>query len=137
MQEGAMSVASRFGAIALLGIGLGLSGCATPLEQCIAGASAEMRFIEEELTERRVNIARGYAIRREMRTEMLPDFCYSPFSGMRFMCMEPVQTVRETRRPINVADEQERIAQLERALERERRLAAAAIAQCRATYSAG
>lgn len=113
---------------------LTMSACATPQQHCIAGAQAEVRFLEEELTERRVNIARGYAIHRTPRTEMLPEFCYSPLTGMRFMCMDPVQTVRETRRPINVADEQERIAQLERALARERERAAQAVSQCRAQF---
>lgn len=111
-----------------------VTGCATPQQQCVAGATAEVRFLEEELVERRVNIARGYAIRRETRTEMLPEFCYSPVTQMRFMCMEPVHTVRESRRPINVTDEQERIAQLERALARERQLADQAVNQCRAQF---
>jgi len=111
-----------------------LTGCATPQQQCIAGATAEVRFLEEELVERRVNIARGYAIRRETRAEMLPQFCYSPVTRMRVMCMEPVHTVHESRRPINVADEQERIAQLERALARERQLAEQSVNQCRAQF---
>ena len=118
-------------------VALFLNGCATPQQQCIAGAQAEVRFLEEELTERRVNIARGYAIHRETRTEMLPGFCYSPVSRMQFMCMEPVHTQRETRRPINVADEQERIAQLERALARERQRAAQAVDECRAQFPEG
>lgn len=129
-----MRSVGRLGPSVLLGFSLALAGCATPQQQCVMGATAELRYLEEELTERRVNIARGYAIQREFRTEMRPDFCYSPFHGMSFMCMEPVQTVRETRRPINVADEQERIAQLERALARERRLSEQAVAQCRAQF---
>lgn len=116
---------------------LALSGCATPLQQCVAGATAEVRFLEDELTERRVNIARGYAIHRELRTEVLPEFCYSPVTGRRFMCMEPIQTVRETRRPINRADEQERITQLERALARESALASQAVSHCRAQFPEG
>ena len=132
-----MTGAALIRATVFAGLALALNGCATPLEQCIAGANAEVRFLQEELTERRVNIARGYAIHRETRTEMLPGFCYSPVSRMQFMCMEPVHTQRETRRPINVADEQERIAQLERALARERQRAAQAVDQCRTQFPEG
>ncbi|MCC5968593.1 MAG: hypothetical protein JJU15_01430 [Pararhodobacter sp.] len=129
----------RLGAGAALGLVLMLAGCATPLEQCVASATTEVRYLEEELTERRVNIARGYAVQREMRPDFQPGFCYSPHYGMRLsiMCMEPVQTVHETRRPINVSDEEARIALLERALTRERQLAAQATERCRAQYPPG
>lgn len=129
-----MTGAALIRATVFAGLALALNGCATPLEQCIAGANAEVRFLQEELTERRVNIARGYAIQRNTRTEMMPEFCYSPVTGMRFMCMAPVQTLHESRRPINVADEQERIAQLERALAREEQRAAQATGQCHAQF---
>ncbi len=73
-----MTGAALIRATVFAGLALALNGCATPLEQCIAGANAEVRFLQEELTERRVNIARGYAIQRNTRTEMMPEFCYSP-----------------------------------------------------------
>lgn len=113
--------------------GLLLAGCATPLERCLMQASTEVRFLEAELTERRMNIARGYAVREERQIQWFPDLCYGP-RGQVFSCMEPVEQVREIRRPINVGDEEERIAQLERSLARDRRTAAQAQAQCRADF---
>jgi len=121
----------------MLSLGLVATGCATPLEQCISQAGTEVRFLEEELAERRMNIARGYAIRRDVTTTMVPELCYTPLEGIRYFCWEPMQTVQETRRPINVGDEQERIAQLERALARDRRAMELSIAQCRAQYPEG
>lgn len=118
-------------------LGLFVAGCSTPLEQCIWSAGTEVRYIEEELSERRMNIARGYAIRRDVTTELVPEICLTPLEGIRYTCWEPMQTVRETRRPINVGDEQERIAQLERALVRDRRVMEQAVAQCRAQYPQG
>lgn len=132
-----MPFATFFRVSFVLAGALVVTGCATPLQQCLSSAYSEVRFLEEELTERRVNIARGYAIHRETQVEMMPDFCWSRAYRRSFMCMEPVPMTRESRRPINEADERERIAQLERALARERATAAQVDARCHAQFPEG
>lgn len=114
-----------------------LAGCASPLERCLAEAGREVAFLEEELAERRMNIARGYALHREPVVDFVPGLCFSVSLGAYHACMEPVERLRETRRPINVGDERERIAQLERSLQRERAQRERARAQCVAQFPAG
>ncbi len=113
-----------------------LAGCATPLDRCIQRAEREIRFLEAEITERRVNIARGHAIERRIVPQMAPAWCRDPLTGRVYTCFDWVDTVREFRRPIHVPDEEERIAQLERAVARERAAAEPAIAACRARFPA-
>lgn len=122
------------GALALAAL---LAGCASPVERCLAEAGREVALLEEEQTERRVNIARGYALHREVVVDFMPGLCFSPLLDAYRTCMEPVERLRETRRPINVDDERERIAQLERSLARERVRAGQARAQCIAQFPPG
>ncbi|MFN3955178.1 MAG: hypothetical protein ACK4LQ_12065 [Pararhodobacter sp.] len=113
-----------------------MGGCASPLERCLAEAGREVALLEQELTERRVNIARGHALHREVVVDFMPGLCFSPLLDAYRTCMEPVERLRETRRAINVGDERERIAQLERSLARERAQAERARAQCVAQFPA-
>lgn len=131
---GDMTIRGALGPLLLAGL---LGACASPLERCVAEAGREVGFLEQELTERRVNIARGYAVHREPVMDFMPGLCFSASLGSYYTCMEPVERLRETRRPINAADERERIAQLERSLTRERAQAERARAQCVAQFPAG
>jgi hypothetical protein len=113
-----------------------LAGCATPLDRCILRAERETRLLQEELTERRVNLARGYAIERRIQPQMAPVWCRDRY-GRPYTCIDWVDTVREFRRPINVTTERERVALLERAIAREREIAERQIAACRAQFAEG
>jgi hypothetical protein len=116
-------------------VGLALSGCASPLQQCLWGAEAQAREIRDELAERQANLARGFRVEyREM--PVFPRFCTDPATGAVYGCTDWVPEVEVVHRPINPEYERERIALLEQQLSREERRAADAAAQCRATYPA-
>lgn len=56
----------------LLALGLALTACATPQEQCIAGASRDLQIVTRLIAETEANIARGYALAEVVETR--PDF---------------------------------------------------------------
>ena len=128
-----MPVPKTLAALAALAL---LTACATPLERCVMGAEREIRLLQQELTERRVNLARGYAIERRIQPQMGPAWCRDPY-GRVYRCIDWIDTVREFRRPINITTERERIALLERAIAREREIADRQIEACRARFAEG
>ena len=109
-----------------------LAAC-SPLQQCLSAADQDLRDIRRELDERRANVRFGYAIDRVPDRELVPALCPGP-NGQTVTCLRWEQTVREIRRPINRAFEAERVALLESQLSRAETQAAAARAQCAATY---
>ena len=119
-------------ALVLTGI---LAGCATPLQQCLYEAERSVRDIERELAEREGNLARGYRIERVIQPRLSQDICYGA-GGAPFPCARWEQDVEEILHRIDPALERERIALLQRQLDRERPRAEAAARQCRATYPA-
>lgn len=122
-------------AAALVALAL-LAGCATPLERCLMKAEREVRVLTEELAERTANVIRGYAIEHRIVPRMGPAWCRDP-DGRLHTCFDWVETVQTIRRPVNVAVERERVAMLERAIARERRIAEQQIAACRAHFPEG
>lgn len=114
------------------GVVLALAGC-SPLQQCLAEADQDLREITRELDTRRANLRYGYSIERIQVPELVPGFCPGP-GGVPAGCMRWDTTTQEIRHPINPAFERERIALLERQLAQAQTQAAAARAQCAATY---
>lgn len=127
MRGTAFSLMIGFGAMLLL------TGCATPLQQCILTANQDVLDIQRELDERRNNIRRGYAIERILVPEFAAVMCPGA-GGLLTPCTRWVQETQEIHHRINPALEQERVALLERQLQREQINAERATAQCRATY---
>lgn len=109
-----------------------LAGC-SPLQMCLADADQGLRDVQRELDTHRGNLSRGYAIERIQVPEMVPSFCPGP-GGAPVPCMRWDTATEEIRHPINPAFERERIALLERQLTQAEAQAAAARAQCAATY---
>ena len=109
-----------------------LAAC-SPLQQCLSAADQDLREIRRELDERRANLRYGYAIERVPDQELVPAICPGP-NGQPVSCLRWEQTTREIRRPINRAYEAERVALLESQLSLAETQAAAARAQCAATY---
>ncbi|NNE51896.1 MAG: hypothetical protein HKN30_05780, partial [Sulfitobacter sp.] len=68
-----MSPARLVMSIALCGL---LAACATPREQCINRATAELRATRIALAEARDNVARGYAVFRQRVPYTVYDTCY-------------------------------------------------------------
>lgn len=122
----------RYAVIPML---LVLAACATPLEQCLNEAARDVRAIERELTDRRVALARGYTVERIPVPRMVPSVCGGP-GVTPYACMRMEQDYDEIHHRINPELERERIALLERQLDRESRRAAEAQAQCRVAHPA-
>lgn len=120
-------------ALALLGV---LGACATPLEQCLYAATSDQRAIERELGERQVALSRGFSVEYRRVPSWARGLCPGP-GGTQVTCMRPDYDVEEIHHRVNPEVERERIALLERQLERETRRAAEAQGQCRATYPEG
>lgn len=118
--------------LALVGLVL-LSGCATPLEQCLRQANRDVLEIQRELDIRRGNVQRGTRIERVIMPELQMSFCAGP-GGQPVPCQRWVQETQEFHHPINRELERERIALLERQMVRAEAAAAQASAQCRAAY---
>lgn len=121
------------GAIALL------SACGTPQERCIREASRDMAVVDQLIAEAEGNLQRGFALQRETvyRTEF--EDCTPPATAndptpRGRMC--PVQVPDTVTRPvaINLSDESAKLASLEAKRAQQGKVAAAAIAQCRAVH---
>lgn len=118
----------------VLGLGgLVLAGCATPLQQCLYEAEHPARVLERELAESYASLSRGYSIERVVVPRLVRDICVRP-NGQAVPCTHWEQDVSEVHHRIDRRNEQERIALLERQLERARAEATSGAAQCRATY---
>lgn len=122
------------GAMALAALAV-LAGCAMPLEQCLNAAGETTREIEHELSVRRRNVDLGYSIEYVARPRLVMSICEGP-GGAPTPCPMWDDDVVVVHHRIDPALERERIALLERQLERERPRAEAAAAECRAAYPA-
>lgn len=121
------------GALALL------TACGTPQERCIREASRDMAVVDQLIAETEGNLQRGFALQRETvyRTKFedcTPDPTAADPAPRRRMC--PVQQPDTVTRPvaINLADESAKLASLEAKRTQQGKVAAAAIAQCRAVH---
>jgi hypothetical protein len=110
-----------------------LAACGTPLERCVLRAERDVRLLTEELAERQGNLIRGYAIETRIVPRLGPAWCRDG-EGRVYSCIDWVDTLREFRRPIDPQAERARVALLEDAIARERRIADAQIAACRAQF---
>lgn len=119
----------------LIAVAILATGCATPLQQCLYAANQDVLDIQRELDERRVSVRTGYRIERILAPELVTETCPTP-GGTWVPCTHWSQEVQEIHHRINPALEAERVALLERQLERAQRRAVQAEAQCRATYPA-
>ena len=126
---------ARISALVLLGVGLLLAGCATPLQQCLYDAEQPSREIERSLSEEYANLSRGYSIERVRVPMMVTRTCAGP-QGRAVPCPRMDYDIEEIHHRIDRDLVRERIALLESQLDRERPRAQAAVAQCQATYPA-
>ena len=120
-------------ALAGLAVLAGLTGCATPLQQCLVAANQDVLNIQRDLDAGRNAVRYGYRIERVMMPELVTTVCPAP-GGATQPCTRWVQEIREIRHPVNRELERERVALLEQQLARAEQRAGQGEAQCRATY---
>ncbi len=116
-----------------LAILLLLAACATPEQRCVLDATKELRTVDSLIAESEANLARGYAIDREVERRPRLTFCSGGFHrhvGMSFCTTEDI-IYRDRPVALDPAAEQRKLALLK---ERRRALASASqrnVALCR------
>lgn len=116
-----------------------LTACATPQEQCIAGASRDARIVNELIKQTEANLARGYALETVVALEKDWVDCSPPPTAENpapepDMCLMDVPV--EKTRPVAI-DLNAEAAKLSSLRQQQAKFAAeaeAVVAQCRALY---
>lgn len=132
---------------ALFALCLGLAGCGTPQERCIASVTRDLRVVDRLIAETEVNLARGYAMVDQTIFVTTWNYCTGPVlvqpnaggppvlvPGQ--MCLD--DEARTVRRPVAIdpAAERRKLAGLQDQRRKILARAGPAIAQCRASYPA-
>lgn len=119
--------------LSLILLALTLAACASPQERCVLNATKELRTVDGLIAESEANLARGYAIDRELERRPRLTFCAGGIRsnvGLSF-CRDTDVYVRD--RPVALDPEAER-RKLALLRDRKARLEAAssqAVAACR------
>ncbi|MCF6302374.1 MAG: hypothetical protein L3J13_04115 [Devosiaceae bacterium] len=112
---------------------LTLSACSTPIQTCISNASADRDEIAEKFEIAQGNVERGYAIHRQSVPYTYTGQCFNGTVGS-YSCQKTGTRVLETPVTIDVNEERQKLAALERQLILANQRADAQVAQCRALY---
>ncbi|MGB8624448.1 MAG: hypothetical protein WCD16_16690 [Paracoccaceae bacterium] len=118
-----------------------LTACATPRQQCERAATEDLNVVSALIVETQQNIARGYAVEKEVRTRPQLRFCY----GDRFhrnnvgfaFCNEVEPYVVERPVAIDLAAEKAKLNSLRAKREELLIRSQAELADCAARYPAG
>lgn len=114
-----------------------LAACATPREACIAGASHDLRVVNQLIAQTQANLARGYGLETRQDVVNVNRMCQAKQSDgsiLRYPC-DDIE-VRDRRVPVALDLKAEQ-AKLDSLLKRQRELQTttdAAIRQCVASY---
>lgn len=122
----------------LLSVAALLSGCATPKQQCLSGATQELRSVERALETAQGNIARGYAVHTQRVPYTVANTCYRSHprthAAIPYSCPSTYYRTQTTPVAIDVAEERRKAEEYRRMLPRLREEARAGIRQCHAQF---
>jgi hypothetical protein len=117
------------------------AGCGTPQERCIAGATRDLRVVDGLIAETQANLDRGYALQEVERTGVRWESCRR---GPRTnagekprppeLCLEDYSFTVTKPRAINLAEERQTLAELQKKRASQLRAAAPVVASCKATH---
>jgi len=127
--------------LALAPLLLLLAACATPRQQCERAATRDMGVVSSLIVKTQQNLARGYALKREVRTRSVLQFCYGNtlnddgdgYVGATFCNNTETYTV-ETPVAIDVTAEQAKLRSLKAKLVELQQRSAQQLAACAAQY---
>jgi hypothetical protein len=118
-----------------------LAGCGTPQERCIASVTRDMRVVDGLIAEAQGNLDRGYAIEEVERTGVRWESCHrgpppKPGEAPRppELCLEEYTFTVTKPRAINLAEESQLLAELQKKRAAQAQAAAPAIASCKASH---
>lgn len=110
-----------------------LSGCASPLQQCLDSATSEHDAILFGMTEAQMNITRGYAVHKQTVPYTYTGSCYDYYIGT-YSCPQTGYRTQETPVSINPVEERKKLANLKRAEPAARKRAEQGALQCHASF---
>ncbi|MBT8411128.1 MAG: hypothetical protein KJP02_04945 [Octadecabacter sp.] len=114
-----------------------LAACATPREQCIAGANRTLATLDRLIAETRGNINRGYGLVEVQDVRVLRTSCEgtnADGSTFRFPCEETETFTRNQPVTLDIAEERRKLAQLESRRAEMALIAQTQIQQCIAVH---
>ncbi|NYS25610.1 hypothetical protein HUK65_11465 [Rhodobacteraceae bacterium 2376] len=106
-----------------------LGACASPRERCLRAATNELQVLDGLIAETEGNIARGYAITREVDTRTVVELCAWPREDTLF-CTRQEAFTRDRPQAVDMAAERRKLEDLRIRRASEARRAAAAQAVC-------
>ncbi|OYU38537.1 MAG: hypothetical protein CFE33_14640 [Pseudorhodobacter sp. PARRP1] len=116
-----------------------LTACGTPQENCISGATRDMRVVDRLITESERNLERGYAYETVTRTRTVWRPC--EFGGPRgkpdarpHMCLDDEDFTEQRVVSIDLNAEAAKLASLKAKRAAQAKAAGPAIKACRAQY---
>lgn len=116
-----------------------LSACGTPQQNCISGATRDMRVVDRLIAETEANLQRGYAIEEQVVFRPIWVPCYPhvrpgrPAVGPQ-MCMDDEDEVIRRPKAIDLNAESAKLASLKAKRAAQVEAASPAIRACRAQY---
>lgn len=116
---------------------IALAACATPREQCIAGANRPVATLDRLIIETQGNIRRGFALVEVQDVRVLRSSCEgtnADGSTFRFPCEETETFSRQQPVTINIAEERIKLDQLQERRAQSARAASAQVQQCIAVH---
>ena len=118
-----------------------LAGCGTPQERCIASVTRDMRVVDRLIAKTQGNLDRGYAIEEVERTGVRWEYCrrgplLKPGEAPRppELCLKEYRYTVNKPRAINLAEERQLLAELQKKRAAQAKAAAPAIASCKASH---
>lgn len=116
---------------------IALAACASPREQCIAGANRPVATLDGLIAETRGNISRGFGLVEVQDVRVLRRSCEGTNedgSTFRFPCEETETFTRREPVALDMNEERAKLAQLEERRAQSARAAAAQVQQCIAVH---
>lgn len=118
---------------------LALAACGTPQQQCISGATRDLRVLDRLIVETERNIARGYAMEpvtfsRPVSVDCTPRPTAKQPNPAPRLCMRTETYSVDRPRAIDLNAERAKLASMQAKRRELARTAEAAVAACRATY---
>lgn len=116
-----------------------LSACGTPQQNCISGATRDMRVVDRLIAETEANLQRGYAIEEQVISRPIWAPCYprvrrgQPAAALQ-MCMDDEDEVIRRPKAIDLNAEAAKLASLKAKRAAQAEAASPAIMACRAQY---
>lgn len=116
-----------------------LTACGTPQQNCISGATRDMRVVDRLIAETEANLQRGYAIEEQVISRTVWVRCQpqvqpgQPAAAPQ-MCLDDVDDVVSRPKAIDLNAEAAKLASLKAKRTAQARAAAPSIKACKAQY---